>query len=136
MIDALLIMTGDGGDLVFNGTDILTVSGYENQPILAMFGDTGDWHWNDYLTETGNNNEFISETETALRTYALNSAGRLKDEQAINNDLAYLKEISGTSIKVTTQITRDDRLDCRIDFNGQIFYMNWNPWTGFLTYSI
>ena len=134
--DALLIMTGDGGDMVFNGTDLLTVSGYENQPILAMFADTGDWHWNDYLSESGNDNEFVSETETALRTYALNSSGRLKDEQAMQNDLAYLLNIPGTSIKVTTQVVSDNRLDAKIDINGKIFLMNWNPASGFLTYQI
>lgn len=128
MADLLIQELGSGGDLVFDGKDLVPVYGYENQPYLAQFGDDGTWWGNSLLLANGQDNEFISQTESVLNKYALNSAGRLKAEAAINADLQYLvNNIMGTTISVTTKIITDNRLEVRIDINGRLFNYQWHP---------
>jgi hypothetical protein len=140
MIDLLLVELGTGADLVFNGYDLVGCTGVENQPYLAMFSDedgSGDYWGNALLLADGVDNEFISQTEAALRKYALNSNGRLRIDAAINEDLQYLtQDVGGTTVTVNSVIASDNRLDVTINFNGQLFLMEWNPDELFLKYSI
>lgn len=134
MTDVLLIQTGnEGGDLRINANDIEVINGYENLPFLAMFSGDGNW-WANTLLLQGNN--FVSETETALKTNVLNSAGRVNIERAIINDLAFLADITGTTYSVVVTIAGQNRLSIIITINGNNFYYNWNPSEGFKQYSI
>jgi len=135
-MDILLIETGSGGDAVLRGNDLVTVEGLENQPYLAMFGDDGSW-WGNIFLQDKPDAQLLSLTEAALNKYALTSGGRLKIEEAINLDLEFLKDaIPGTEIHIQTQIAGANRLDIRIDIDGQTFGMQWNPDSGFLSYSL
>jgi hypothetical protein len=131
MKDLLFIETGDGGSIVKRGNDFAKVEGLENAPYLAMFG--GRRWWGNYLRP---NNKWASKTETALLNNALNSAGRVAIEAAVNEDLAFLKEIEGTTVTVTTVIAGPKRLDIIINVNGQPFIYRWNPDTMYLTYVV
>jgi len=136
MADLFIIETGNGGDLKQSGNDLAVVQGYENFPYLAMFsGD--DWWGNDLLLTGDASTQFLSKTEKVLGEVALNSAGRIKIEQAVNEDLAFLKsKVPGTNITVSATIISDDRLDLNINIDGQQFYYQWSPADGFLTYKV
>lgn len=132
MIDILLRETGNGGDILLRGNDFATVSGYENAVYLAMFG--GSRWWANYMVDAPQ--KFLSKTEEALRTNALTSAGRIAIEDAAYEDLAFLKNIPGTVVKITTTLPAANRLDMVIDVNGQLFLLEWNPDKLYLTYKV
>lgn len=135
MADILIKEAGNGGDLVLLGNDLAAASGYENGPYLSMFG--GDaWWGNAFLQDEEPSVRFSSQTERTLREVPLNSAGRIRIEAAINADLAWLRDISGTTVAVATTITSDNRLDINITINGRTFYYQWNPGADFLTYRV
>jgi phage gp46-like protein len=140
MLDLLLIETGNGGDLVLRGNDLVVTTGMENQPYLSQFGgpaaDEEDWWANDLLLAEEPTTQFRSETEKALRT-VLTSASRIQIEQAAKGDIDFLKTaFPGTEISCTASIVADDRLEMLITINGQQFFYEWNPDSSFLTYKI
>jgi len=129
--DILIYEAGGGGEILLRGKDVVTVNGYENSPFLAMFGGN-KWLFN-YLIPT---DPYASQTEQTLATTPLTSAGRVIIERAINADLNYLKQISGTTYTIATAITAPNRLEITININGQTFNLTWNPDTFYLTYTI
>lgn len=131
MIDLLIWETGNGGDLLQRGNDIVSVSGYENAPYLAMFG--GSSWWGNYLVP---DNQFLSRTEEVLRNTVLNSAGRIAVENAIGQDLAFLRDIAGTTFSYTVTIAGVNRVSIEITINGRVFSYLWNPDQMFLTYQV
>ena len=131
MTDILIIETGNGGDAVLRGNDFANVDGCENSPYLSMFG--GNNWWGNVMADVPYN----SQTEAALNTLTLSSAGRVALQAAIESDLAYLSNIPGTTWTVTTSIgTNPNQLVATININGQQFNLIWNPDTLFLTYQI
>ena len=135
MSDLLIIEQGNGGDALLKGNDLAFAEGYENLPYLAMFsGD--DWFGNN-LMDGDESTLFLSHTEVALKTYALNSAGRIKIEEAIKADLEHIKKnIPETDIDVATMVTGDNRLEINISINGQSFYYSWHPDEAYLKYKV
>jgi hypothetical protein len=132
--DVLVILQDNGADWRISGNDIEVVQGYENLPLLAMFSGDGDW-WANSLLLQGNN--YVSATETALKNNPLSSAGRVAIENAVKSDLAAaLADIPNTTFSATVTITQQNRIDITITINGQTFYYNWNPSTGFANYSL
>lgn len=121
MRDIKIISTLDGGDLVKQGNDIATVSGVENVPFLAMFGGAG-WCLN-FVTDR----PFQSRTETVLRSVVLNSEGRLKIQEAVNADLAFLNEITGTTWNTVISLEAPNYVRIGVTINGQQFDTLWNP---------
>lgn len=121
MRDIKIISTLDGGDLVQQGNDIATVSGVENVPFLAMFGGAS-WCLN-FLT----NKPFQSRTETVLRSVVLNSEGRLKIQEAVDADLAFLNDIAGTTWSTTVALEAPNHVRIGVTINGQLFETLWNP---------
>jgi len=135
-IDLLLMMSGTGGDLVLHGDDLATTTGYENQPILAQFGGDGSW-WGNALLDPPVEIQFSSKTEQALKDNVLNSAGLQNIENAMLADLQYLQDdITGTTVTVNCTIAAANRLDALITINGQKFFYQWSPNSGFLKYQI
>ena len=84
-MDLKLIETGSGGDIVFNGSDIEVVSGFQNMPYLGMYGgnvqqSTKEFlpneqrfdHWGNNLLMLKNENiQFNSDLERLLLNIAL-----------------------------------------------------------------
>ncbi len=134
MTDLLLIETGSGGDLVLAGSDLVGISGLENQPYLAQFSGDGN-NWINALLISDPVIQFSSTTEQALKDNPLSSAGRVNIQNAMLADLQYLTA-DGTTVSVTATITKPNRLDVAININGKLFYYQWNPYIGFLKYSI
>lgn len=131
MIDLLIWETGNGGDLLQRGNDIVPVTGYENTPYLALFG--GSSWWGNYLVPE---NQFLSRTEEVLRNTTLTSAGRIAIENALGLDLAFLKEIEGTTYSCSVTIAGVNKLSIEITINGKVFSYNWNPDEMYLTYIV
>lgn len=118
---------GDGGDLLQQGNNLATISGLENQAYLACMGgaEDGSAWWADKVFFAGKPSQhFVSQTMLALNTTPITSAGRIKIEQAIKNDLAYLPQmLPGTSADVSVVIESDLRLKVTIAINGyQVVY--------------
>jgi hypothetical protein len=133
MTDILVYESGTGGDLIVRNNDLVTVQGYENQPYIANFGGSGGWA-DTFLTGS---QKHTSQTEAALLANDLNSAGRIAITNAISDDLQYLvTDIPGTVVNVQVSIPKVDRLDAFITIGGLTFYMNFNPDSKFLNYTI
>lgn len=129
--DILIYESGNGGEVVIRGNDIVTVNGVENTPYLSMFGGA-DW-WGNYLIPES---PFLCQTEQVLKKTPLTSAGRITILNAINADLGYLNDIEGTKWNVQLFITNPNRLDIIINIDGQVFAYQWNPDTLYLTYQV
>jgi phage gp46-like protein len=130
MADLALIETGNGGDLRMRGADLAGVEGVENMPYLSMFSGEG-WWGNAMLPPDA---QFSSQTERVMGEVALNSAGRVRIEQAIRADLASIeKALPGTKVEVSTALSAADRLEISIRIAGEQFYYLWNPIEGTLT---
>lgn len=123
-MDLAIIETNNGGDIVKNPKDLLILYGFQNMPYLAMFGgnvaqstpskrlDTQqafDWWGNTLLMPNDPSLQFNSETERALNTIPLTSAGRIDIENAIKSDLQFMQ--SFVNITIETAITGPDRLE-------------------------
>lgn len=130
--DLLIYETGNGGDLLLRGNDLVGVTGYESAVYLAMFGGDSTWWGNKVVT----GKKFSSLTEAALRENVLNSKGRMNIENAVTEDLKFLSDIPGTTYAVSTTITAPDRLEINIEINGRTFTYVWNPDKMFLTYKV
>jgi hypothetical protein len=124
-MDIEIVETGNGGDALLKGADLSLISGFENFPYLALFGGNTeastpqkrlesaqafDYWGNAFLpTETL---RFNSETEKALHDIPLTSSGRLLIEQAIKNDLLFMRPFA--EVKVQTEIIATDNLKISI----------------------
>lgn len=122
-MDIKLIENGDGGDFVRKFKDLQIIEGFENMPYLALFGgnveqDTPqdreenvqyfDWWGNALFFNETPELQFNSLTERTLNKVALNSFGRTQIEQAVNADLAFMREFADLTVDVT--ITDDDKV--------------------------
>lgn len=132
MADLLIYETGNGGDLKLKGNDLAVVDGVENMPYLALFGGNveGEWWGNELLMPNKPDRHFVSETERTLNTVALTSAGRIKVEQAVLNDLAFLKKaVPGTTVTASVSIAGVDKLVIQVNISGEQITFVWNPET-------
>jgi hypothetical protein len=128
-MDLELIETGDGGDLIKDSKDLSIIFGFENMPFLALFGgnvesstpdiriqteQAFDFWGNNLLMPQDRSIQFNSQTERALNTTALSSSGRSKIQQAVENDLSFMKDFA--IITVVVQVLSMDKilLACRI----------------------
>lgn len=133
MFDLLLFETGEGADLQLLSDDFVSTDTYEGLIYLALF--SGDDFWGNHLYKE----KYQCKTEKALRENTISSAGRIKIEEAIKNDLNYLKKhIAGVDISVETKIPDINRLHIRIrvadlvyiyEYNGdKTIYLNEEEW--------
>ena len=113
--DILLYESGDGGNLLVANNDISLVESLFQQCYLALFGGnievntTGneldsqireDWWGNTLFNDKNINKQFNSNTERTLDSVALNTAGRIAIERAVDDDLKLLRNIANFTIKV------------------------------------
>lgn len=130
MFDIEVIETGEegggGGDLLMRGKDLAVVYGWENFPYLAMFGGNKegvtrprnaneqavDYWANSLLWPDKPELQFNSLTEAALHSLNLTSGNRLLIEDAIKQDLAFMKPFA--DVTVTTVIIATDVIEIGI----------------------
>ena len=114
-MDIGLYETHNGGDMSIQNDDIWTTMSLWNQIYIGLFGGNvkesttdnsgqgeqrNDWWGNQFLT--ANPDEYNnSETEKTLNITALNSAGRIKIEQAVKNDLQFLSKLGKVTVEVS-----------------------------------
>jgi len=106
--DINLFETGSSGDFAIVNEDLLMAESLYQQVYLALFGgnieantkdayllseERFDYWGNTLIWKNEKSSQFNSETERTIQNNALNSTGRLRIIQAINNDLEYLKSV-------------------------------------------
>ena len=138
-MDVKVVMTNDGGDIVKNKKDLAMVFGFENMPLLAMFGGCveentpterlpnqiyNDWWGNNLLLPKNGNRQFNSDTERTLNTTALNSSGIILIEEAIKRDLKFLSEYA--KIQVQVRLVNVDRIAIGIKIEQQKIVYLWD----------
>ncbi len=120
--DLEMIETGNGGDLVLLDRDLRVITGLQTMVYLALFGgnpgfvtptirpenDNAFDFWGNALIKENREQQYNSLTEKKLEDVALNSAGRIEIEEAVNADLEFLKEVANVSVSVSVVIVSDD----------------------------
>ena len=123
MADLKLIPKHDGCDLELKGVDLVMIDGFENMPLLGLFGgnveestktfnDTEqrfDWWGNDTFDFNDLTVQMHSKFERSLTTVALNSAGRLELEEIVKKDLEFMTAFA--EVEVSVSITDVDRIE-------------------------
>lgn len=114
--DLLLYESGSGGQIAILNNDLVLNEVLYNQFYLALFGGnyeastTGneinaqgrkDYWANSLLFADNPIKQFNSKTERLLDEIALTSSGRLEIENAVNEDLAYLKGLMDFTVNVS-----------------------------------
>lgn len=115
-MDLLLTESGNGGDLVKTRKDLCVIEGLENMVYLALFGgnveastpverleseQAFDWWGNTLFHKDTPGIQFNSLTELTLQQVSLTSAGRIVIENAVKQDLQFLKEFASVSVAVS-----------------------------------
>ncbi len=127
-MDLLVIESGgNGGDLVKTNKDLVTIEGFQNMVYIALFGGNTeastpiervdnelsfDYWGNTLLHPNEPQAQFNSLTERTLTETALNSSGRIKIEEAIESDLAFMEAFA--TVTVSTSIVSTDRIEITI----------------------
>jgi len=125
-MDLKLIETGSGGDIVFNGSDIEVIGGFQNMRYLGMYGgniqqNTKEYlpneqrfdHWGNNLLMLKNENiQFNSDLERLLLDVALTSSSRIEIEETIKSDLSFMDDFA--TLEVSASILSSDRLQIYI----------------------
>lgn len=126
MADLRLIETGNGGDFVLNGADLEVINGIQNMPYIGMFGGNVeqstqqfneaeqrfDYWGNTLFMDQNSSVQYNSELERVLQQVALNSSGRTLIKQAVEKDVAFMKEFATVAVEVF--ITSVDRVEILI----------------------
>lgn len=119
-MDLQLIEQGNGGEILKKAKDLSVIEGLQNMPYLALFGGNTEMNSSNkrLVTEQdfsfwGNNLffpndqgvQFNSNTERTLNNTALTSAGRAIIEQAVKEDLKFMKDFCRVAIAVSIVAT-------------------------------
>lgn len=115
-MDLKVIESGNGGELVKTARDMEVISGLGNMVYLGLFGgnvaastpskrlateQAFDWLGNSLLFPNASEQQFNSLTERTLNNVALTSSGRVRIEQAVLQDLAFMKPFAEVSASVS-----------------------------------
>jgi hypothetical protein len=127
--DILLFEAGDGGEMVIQSNDLVLVETILQQAYLALFGgnveantvgdeiptqERFDYWANALLWPDTPSKQFNSNTERTIQNTALNSSGRIKIQQAVENDLEYLKLIVNFEVSVSILSTNKVEISVRM----------------------
>ena len=126
MSDLRLISKHDGTDIELIGNDFVGIDGFENMPLLGLYGGNVsestksfnlaelrfDWWGNDLFDFENPAVQMNSKLERSLQTIALNSAGRIEIEEIIKKDLEFLTIFA--ELEVSVSIPDVDRLEISI----------------------
>jgi len=131
--DILLFENGSSGDFAIDNNDLMMGESLYEQIYLALFGgnveastkpsyleteDRFDYWGNSLIWNETKTKQFNSETERTIQNTTLNSAGRLAIIQAVNNDLAYLKDVLNLN-NVSADILSVNKLRISVSFSGK-----------------
>jgi phage gp46-like protein len=115
-MDLKLIESNDGGDVVKNATDLEVIFGFQNMIYIALFGGNPEAstpitrlateqdlsYWGNNLFHPQESGlQFNSSTEKTLLNVTLNSSGRTLIQQAVESDLAFMKEFATVKVVVS-----------------------------------
>ncbi|MBX9450026.1 MAG: hypothetical protein KL787_10055 [Taibaiella sp.] len=118
MFDLLLYETGSGGDLMLTGSTIEFIHTNEVLIYLALF--SGNEYWANEFFESSE--KVNSKTEEAFQNNPLSSIGRLNIENAIIDDLKFIKaNVPDAEIEVRTRIVSTDRMKISIRINNLVY---------------
>jgi len=113
--DILLYESGSGGEMSIASNDLVLGENLYQQVYLALFGgnveantkpdillneERFDWWGNALFFKDKPTRQFNSNTERTLLEVVLNSSGRLRIIQAVNDDLVYLSDLLNSSVDV------------------------------------
>lgn len=127
--DILLFESGSGGDFAIINDDLAMGESLYQQIYLALFGgnleastkqsyleseERFDYWANEYIWKEEQTKQFNSQTERVIQNTALNSSGRSRIMQAVNEDLNYLKPLM--NFEVNVEILSTDKLRIVINF--------------------
>lgn len=114
-MDLKLRESYDGGELVKTTKDFEIIYGFGNMPYIALFGgnveastpvdrvpteQNKDWFGNELLMKEDTGLQFNSETERALIKTPLTSAGREIIQQAVFQDLRFMRDFARVGVSV------------------------------------
>lgn len=136
MADLQLILTPDGSDFVLRGNDIQLIEGFQNMPLIALFGGNPeqstpqsrqdgeqlfDWWGNSLLMNQQSEIQYNSVLERTLRNRAITSSSRTEIIQVVQRDLQFMQSfaqveidasiLTADSIKINIKLTRPDNLE-------------------------
>lgn len=144
-MDLELREIGSGGDIVKTAKDVSVIYGLQNMPYLALFGgnveastpirrlvneQAFDFWGNSLLLVDSPAMQYNSLTERTLHEVALTSAGRLRIEQAVFNDLAFMKAFAKIAVSVAIIATDKVRIGVKItqpdNLEEKVFIFIWD----------
>jgi len=124
-MDVLVVETLNGGDILVRGNDLASAKGFENMPYLAMFGGNVEASTpsirveGEFNEDYWGNSLFIpraaqanSDTERKLMNEPLTSAGRVRIENVVKNDLKFMQQFADVTASVS--ILNDDVIGIRV----------------------
>lgn len=129
-MDLKLKETFNGGDIVKTTKDFVVIYGLGNMVYLALFGgnveantppfrveseQNFDWWGNELLLNEDIGMQFNSDTERALITTPLTSAGRAQIQAAVARDLQHMKDFARVAVSVAIVATDVVRLGVRVE---------------------
>ena len=114
-MDFKIKQTNDGGDIDFDGNDLVMIKGFQNMPLLGMFGGNPghetkefleneqrfDWWGNDLLFPNDSSVQFNSETENLLNNISLTSSSRLEIIETVKTDLEFMNDFADLTVDVS-----------------------------------
>lgn len=118
MADLLIIETGNGGDVVLLGNDLVTIEGFQNMPYIGMFGgnveqstvqnttstsgqQSFDWWGNSLLMFNQPVIQYNSILERTLKDIAITSSAREKIKRAVMDDLRFIQAFAELTVEVS-----------------------------------
>jgi hypothetical protein len=128
-MDLKLVETYNGGDIVKSTKDFVVIYGLGNMVYLALFGgnveantpnrrfpneQNHDFWANELLMNDEPGLQFNSDTERALMTTPLTSAGRSIIQAAVARDLKHMKDFAKVGLSVAIIATDVVRLGVRV----------------------
>ena len=126
--DIELYESGSGGELNISNNDIQLIESLYQTIYVALFGgnteastigneleneERFDYWANPLFFATKTAKQYNSETQRTLSNVTINSNGRLKIKQAVENDLSFISSIVGFEVEIL--IISEDRI--QIDIN-------------------
>lgn len=127
MSDLKIVETGDGGDAVLKGNDLLIIEGFQNMPYLGLFGgnlnestdgakppdeQAFDWWGNHLLMPNNPSLQFNSSLEKLLLNIVLSSEGRVEIISKTIEDLKFMNDFA--VIEVDAVVIEVDRIEINI----------------------
>lgn len=134
MSDLKIILTPDGGDFEMVGPDIRVIEGFQNMPLLGLFGGNVeestrdyrdaeqrlDWWGNSLFMANDSSIQFNSDLERLLRNIALTSESRLQIEQIVKRDLKFMLEFSTLDVVVSFVSVDQIEINIKIQEPGNL----------------